>query len=217
MPTNDLPYEVGTLPELTETGAEQQVQRSAQPIKLPQVINGRIDKPGDFDTYRFEGKAGQQLIAEVTGRRLQSPIDSLIRLTDDTGETLAWNDDRMDKDGHLHLGTGLLTHHADSYLHATLPSDGPWFVTDQRRPEPRRPGLRLPPAPLRSPGPTSNSRSPPRPSTSTPAATPRSKSTSSARTASRARSNSPLADARHGLQALRRHASPPAATASDSP
>jgi len=128
VPTNDLPYQVGTLPELTEKEPNNKYDE-AKAIQLPCVINGRIDKAGDFDTYRFDGKAGEQLIAEVTGRRLQSPIDSLIRLTDDTGETLAWNDDRMDKDGHLHLGTGLLTHHADSYLHATLPSDGTWFVS----------------------------------------------------------------------------------------
>jgi hypothetical protein len=34
----------------------------------------------------------------------------------------------MAKDGHLHLGPGLLTHHADSRLQARLAADGPFFV-----------------------------------------------------------------------------------------
>ena len=34
----------------------------------------------------------------------------------------------MEKDGHLHLGDGLLTHHADSRLRVKLPADGPVFV-----------------------------------------------------------------------------------------
>jgi hypothetical protein len=41
---------------------------------------------------------------------------------------LAWNDDHMEKEGHLHLGPGLLTHHADSYLTAELPEDGVYRV-----------------------------------------------------------------------------------------
>jgi hypothetical protein len=34
----------------------------------------------------------------------------------------------MEKDGHLHLGAGLVTHHADSYLRVQLPADGPYFL-----------------------------------------------------------------------------------------
>jgi len=126
--SNPVPYAVGDLPEMLEKEPNN-AHPKAQPAKLPVVVNGRISKPGDVDVFRFEGKAGQQIVAEVAARRLNSPLDSLVRLTDRTGETLAWNDDRMEKDGHLHLGPGLLTHHADSYLTATLPSDGPWFVT----------------------------------------------------------------------------------------
>ncbi len=128
LPGNLVPYAVGTLPEIFEREPNNSHSK-AQALTLPAIVNGRIGKPGDKDVFRIDAKAGQQFVAEVTARRLNSPLDSLIRLTDATGETLAWNDDRMEKDGHLHLGPGLLTHHADSYLIATLPADGPWFVT----------------------------------------------------------------------------------------
>ena len=128
LPGNPIPYAIGTLPEIFEKEPNN-AHPKAQPVTLPVLVNGRIQKPGDLDVFRFQGKAGQQVVVEVAARRLNSPIDSLVRLTDKTGETLAWNDDQMEKDGHLHLGPGLLTHYADSFLTTTLPSDGPWFVT----------------------------------------------------------------------------------------
>ena len=55
-------------------------------------------------------------------RRLDSPLDSMLKLTDQDGRVLAFNDDHSDP------GCGLNTHHADSYLMAKLPADGPYFV-----------------------------------------------------------------------------------------
>ena len=95
---------------------------SAQPVTLPIIINGRIDQPGDMDVFRFDGRAGEQIVAEVYARRLDSPVDSMLALTDATGKPLAFNDDHEDK------GSGLNTHHADSYLAVTLPATGSYFV-----------------------------------------------------------------------------------------
>jgi len=94
----------------------------AQPVTLPIIINGRIDAPGDNGVFRFAGRAGEQIVAEVCARRLDSPLDSTLELTDAAGKRLAFNDDYDDK------GSGLETHHADSYLTATLPADGNYFV-----------------------------------------------------------------------------------------
>jgi hypothetical protein len=50
-------------------------------------------------------------------------------LTDARGKVLEWNDDHVIKDSHLHKDTtGLVTHHADSYLLAELPKDGTYCV-----------------------------------------------------------------------------------------
>ena len=118
---NRVPFAVDTLPECLDTEPNNQPQ-NAQPVTLPLTINGRIDQPGDWDVFRIEGRAGEQLVAEVQARRLNSPLDSLLELIDADGRQLAANDDHEDK------GAGLTTHHADSRLSATLPSDGVYYL-----------------------------------------------------------------------------------------
>ena len=48
----------------------------AQKVKLPVIINGRIDRPDDWDVFQFTGHAGETIVAEVYARRLDSPLDS---------------------------------------------------------------------------------------------------------------------------------------------
>jgi len=76
------------LPELLEKEPNDS-EKSAQRVKLPVIVNGRIDRPGDWDFYRFTGRAGQELVAEVTARRLGSPLDSMLRLSDARGRQIA--------------------------------------------------------------------------------------------------------------------------------
>lgn len=125
--SNRVPYAVDTLPEANETEPNSTLQ-NAQRIQLPRIVNGRIAKPGDVDIYRFNGKSGEKVVAEVVARQLNSPIDSVVKLTTMAGKVIEWNDDFVEKDGHLYKNKGLLTHHADSYLTATLPKDGAYCV-----------------------------------------------------------------------------------------
>jgi len=118
---NRVPFAVDTLPELLERESNN-VAKDAQRVTLPVVVNGRIEAPGDVDVFTFPGKAGQQVVAEVRGRRLGSPLDSSLELTDAAGRRIAFNDDFEDK------GAGLLTHQADSRLAATLPADGAYLL-----------------------------------------------------------------------------------------
>jgi len=119
--SNQIPFAIGDLPECLETKPNNTIT-NAQVVNLPIIINGRIDRPGDWGVFRFDGHAGDQIVAEVYARRLDSPLDSVLYLLDATGKQLAFNDDYEDK------GTGLNTHHADSYLMATLSSNGSYFV-----------------------------------------------------------------------------------------
>ena len=126
--SNSISYAVDTLPECDETESND-TTKDAQQIDLPKIINGRIDRPGDVDVFRLKGRAGDEVVAEVYGRRLNSPLDSLLRLTDASGKVLEWNDDYVLKDNYLYKDMmGLLTHHADSYLMAELPQDGTYYV-----------------------------------------------------------------------------------------
>lgn len=119
--SNQLPFEVDSLPECLEQEPNNDLA-TAQKITLPIIVNGRIDKPGDWDVYRFEGHAGEKIVAEVDARKLDSPLDSLLKLTDANGRQLAMNDDYGDK------GAGLSTHQADSLLTATLPANGNYYL-----------------------------------------------------------------------------------------
>jgi hypothetical protein len=113
---NVVPFAVDTLPELSEKGTKQK-------LKLPVIVNGRITGPDEQDVYRVDGKAGDELVAEIVARRLGSPLDSILRLTDAKGKEIAVNDDTEDK------ASGLLTHHADSHLQVKLPANGTYYLT----------------------------------------------------------------------------------------
>ena len=119
--SNRVPFAVDTLPECLEKEPNNSIA-TAQRVTLPIIVNGRIDKPGDWDVFRFEGRAGDTVVAEVYARRLDSPLDSVLKLTDASGKQLAFNDDHEDK------GAGLNTHYADSYIMATLPADGAFCI-----------------------------------------------------------------------------------------
>jgi hypothetical protein len=119
--SNEVPFAVDALPECPAQEPND-TPGSAQPLTLPVIVNGRIDRPGDRDVFRFEGRTDDKIVAEVYARRLDSPLDSVLRLTDAAGKQLAFNDDHEDK------GTGLNTHHADSFLMATLPASGTYFL-----------------------------------------------------------------------------------------
>jgi len=126
--SNPVSYEVDTLPECDESESNDTIE-NAQRIELPKIVNGRMDKPGDLDVFAFRASAGQKIVAEVYGRRLNSPLDSLLRLTDASGKVLELNDDYMLKEGQLHVNMmGLNTHHADSYLMAEVPQAGMYYV-----------------------------------------------------------------------------------------
>ena len=119
--SNRVPVGVDNLPEIFEVEPNNTTS-TAQTVTLPVIINGRVDKPGDWDLFKFEGRAGERIVAEVYARRLDSPLDSILTLTGATGSQLAVNDDHEDK------ASGLNTHHADSYLSFTLPAAGTYFI-----------------------------------------------------------------------------------------
>ncbi|MBI5397117.1 MAG: hypothetical protein HZA91_17605 [Verrucomicrobia bacterium] len=116
-----VPFALDALPEAFEKEPND-TEAHAQKVTLPVIVNGRIDKEDDWDIFQFAGKAGETVVVEVSARRLDSPVDSVIKLTDAAGKLLAFSDDRED------LGAGVNTHHADSYFMAKLPANGAYYV-----------------------------------------------------------------------------------------
>jgi hypothetical protein len=119
--SNRVPFALDTLPEDSDHEPNDDAAH-AQKVAIPVNINGRIDRPDDWDVFEFTGRAGETIVAEVKARRLNSPLDSLLRLTDEKGTLLAINDDYDDP------SAGANTHYADSYLTVKLPADGKYYV-----------------------------------------------------------------------------------------
>ncbi len=60
---------------------------------LPVVVNGRLDRGGDVDSYAVKLARGQTLIASVDAYRLASTTDALMRIVDTNGVVFAFNHD----------------------------------------------------------------------------------------------------------------------------
>ena len=119
--SDPVPFALDTLSECVEQEPNDDPAK-AQKVALPIIVNGRVDRPGDWDVFQVEGKAGEMIVAEVLARRLGSPLDSFLKVTAADGKVIAMNDDHFD------AGSGLSTHHADSYLMVKLPADGKYFI-----------------------------------------------------------------------------------------
>ncbi len=123
--SNAFPFALDFLPDAVEKEPNN-TTGNAQKLKLPFIMNGCVDMPGDKDFFQFEGKKGDSVVAEVMARRLDSPLDSSVMILSPSGDCIGFNDDNMD------AGSGLNTHHADSWLSVTLPEDGTYtcILTD---------------------------------------------------------------------------------------
>lgn len=119
--SNYVPFALDTLPECLDQESNDEPSK-AQKVSLPMIVNGRVDRPGDWDVFEVAGKAGETVVAEVNARRLGSPIDSFVKVTGADGKIIALNDDHYD------AASGMNTDHADSYLMVKLPADGKYFI-----------------------------------------------------------------------------------------
>ena len=90
--------------------------REAQPIEIGKTLRGSIKEDKDVDVFRFDGKAGQRVVAEVFAARGASLLDSVLTLVDSRGHVLVSADDGDTRDSQITL---------------TLPGDGPYFLTVQ--------------------------------------------------------------------------------------
>ncbi len=120
--SNPLTVAVDDLPEEAEKEPNN-TRAKPQNVQLGVTVNGRIDRPGDQDSFAFRATAGTKVVAEVAARRLGSPLDSTLTLTDAKGRVLAFNDDFVDP------CAATVMHQADSQLSATLPASGTYVVT----------------------------------------------------------------------------------------
>ena len=90
--------------------------QQAQPIQIPQVVDGQIHGDKNVDVFSFDIANPHSVTIDVLARRHGSGLDSLLTLFDHRGNTVAVNDD--------HDGT------ADSHITAEL-AVGKYFISLQ--------------------------------------------------------------------------------------
>jgi len=80
-----------SLPIESPTGST--VKLIAAHVAVPAVVAGRIGEPSEVDNYTFDAKKGDRFTFEITARRAQSSLDSIIAIYDDKGKRLLEADD----------------------------------------------------------------------------------------------------------------------------
>ena len=114
--TNPRTFAVGELPEVVEREPNN-VQSQAMRVELGTVINGRSLPSEDVDLFVFPAKAGQRVLIECRGKRLDSNLDGFLWLFDSAGHQLASNQDDASR-----------SEKTDPLIDVTIPADGDYFV-----------------------------------------------------------------------------------------
>ncbi|HWB08465.1 MAG TPA: hypothetical protein VG826_04545 [Pirellulales bacterium] len=87
-------FAAGDLPEATEAEPNDETAQS-QAISFPLTMNGRIDRPGDRDLFRFHAAAGSKVALRIAAQQLGSPLDAVVTITDASGKEVFTVDDRQ--------------------------------------------------------------------------------------------------------------------------
>ncbi len=79
-----------TLPLPLAVGDEPELEESAGRLSVPSVMNGRLSKPGEVDSYKLAVGPGQVLMFELQARELgTSKLSGVITVRDAAGKKLA--------------------------------------------------------------------------------------------------------------------------------
>lgn len=126
-PLEAVPVLVSRLPGVAEAAAPNDMPTHAQPLTLPAIVSGIIEKPDDIDHYAFDAKKGERLTFIVSAKSLHSELDSYLRILNPKGEVLAENDDTSDKTEYSYNRNEFVV--PDSRIESwEVPTDGRYFI-----------------------------------------------------------------------------------------
>ncbi len=111
--TNAVTFTVGDWPAVAEQPGNGSAL-TAQRVTLPCTVTGTLTSPGDADHFVFEGRRGQEFVAEVVASQLRSRLNSVLTLFDEQGRIVAENND--------------YDHRPDSLLAVRLERDGRYVL-----------------------------------------------------------------------------------------
>ena len=106
-----------------DEASEPETQGRRLYIGRPLVIFGALSKPGERDTYRFNGVKNMDFHAEIAGRKDGSPLDAVLTLYGSDGKVLVQSDDSAKT---INVGENL--QQIDPEITFKLPVDGVYKV-----------------------------------------------------------------------------------------
>ncbi len=92
--SNILLFRVGDQPHRVETEPNSTASEASE-VTLPVTMNGRLDRDGDFDFYRFRARAGESWIFDLRAARNGNGLDAALFLLDENGRRLAYSEDHF--------------------------------------------------------------------------------------------------------------------------
>lgn len=89
-----VPVVVADAPVTVESNRPHGTAKDAADVALPTVVAGRIAASNEADCYVFAAKKDEAFTFEVFARRIQSQLDSVLTIYDETGKRLTEADDQ---------------------------------------------------------------------------------------------------------------------------
>ena len=97
--------------------------RQAQPIAVPQIVDGTIHANQNVDVFRFSGTLGQRVTIDLTAAKHGSLLDPILTIYNADGRVVAAQDDQ-------HVGRDA-AQRRDPHAELTLPATGAYYVVIQ--------------------------------------------------------------------------------------
>jgi len=95
--SNPRAFLVGDVPEALETEPNNS-RDEAHEVALPLVVNGRSQQTSDVDFFTFQSAANQRLLVECRARRIDSKMDAVVAVYDQSGRIVGSSRDEQDRD-----------------------------------------------------------------------------------------------------------------------
>ena len=70
------------------------LEPAPSPVSVPSILNGRIGKPGETDTWQIQLTEKDKITLDLAAAQLGSPLDAMLSIHDTEGKQLSANDDR---------------------------------------------------------------------------------------------------------------------------
>jgi hypothetical protein len=92
-----VPILVSDLEEKLSTPARNRAE--PQPLSVPAAYSGVLDRRRDEHFFALDARAGERLVFDVDGMKLDYMIDPLVAIYTSRGDLLAYDDDRLQQNG----------------------------------------------------------------------------------------------------------------------